>query len=132
MVVDRVDAALVLASTLVATGTSSLSPLTRYSSLIFPFLGLLNIQFGNTDDGYMRMLLWSANGLAQAFAWPAVSTILVREFSKEERGRYWSLVSMSQNLGPPFLCVFSLSRSHILTLRPGFLRLLSPFSLSFV
>src|SRR5687768_14868369 len=112
IVCDRVDAALILSLCLFTTGIMNFISECLSFLLICSYfggnyvfilctirLGLINVIFAQTRSTMVWTGLWLLNGLAQAFAWPAVSVVLIAKFAKIERGRYWSLVSISQNLG---------------------------------
>lgn len=48
----------------------------------------------------LSISLWAASGFAQAFIWPALSRVFLSWFPRpEQRGRWYSMLAISQNVG---------------------------------
>ncbi|MDF2576592.1 MAG: putative hexose phosphate transport protein [Chlamydiales bacterium] len=64
--------------------------------------GIANILFGMSSSITMFALLWGLNGWFQGFGWPPVAKTLTQWYSKSERGRWWSFLNTSHNMGALF------------------------------
>lgn len=61
--------------------------------------GLLNIFIGLSTSFTLIALFWILNGWFQGFGWPPCARYLTHWYSHSERGTYWSLLMISQNIG---------------------------------
>lgn len=71
--------------------------------------GLVSILFGCASSFYLFAIFWSLNGWFQGFGWPSCTRILTQWYSKSERGRWWSSLSTSLNVGgaiTPFIVAY--------------------------
>lgn len=61
--------------------------------------GLLNVFVGFSTSFTLIALFWILNGWFQGFGWPPCARYLTHWYSHSERGTYWSLLMISQNIG---------------------------------
>lgn len=61
--------------------------------------GIFNILFGFSSSLFIFALLWGLNGWFQGFGWPPCVRILTHWYSHSERGSWWSMWTVSQNVG---------------------------------
>lgn len=61
--------------------------------------GMLNILFGFSSSILLFALIWGLNGWFQGFGWPPCVRTLSHWYSHSERGSWWSMWSVSQNVG---------------------------------
>lgn len=61
--------------------------------------GVLNIAFASSSSIFLFSLFWGFNGLFQGFGWPPITKLLTHWYHPQERGRWWSLISSSHNIG---------------------------------
>lgn len=72
-------------------------PLLILSLLVAATCNALMFQFGLY---YLDVALWGANGIAQAFIWPAMALIFFNWFGQSKaRGTLYAVLSTNQNLG---------------------------------
>lgn len=72
--------------------------------------GLCTLLFGCSSSLLLFSFFWSMNGLVQGSGWPSCTRLLTNWYSKSERGRSWSTLSTSQNIGgaiTPFIVAYS-------------------------
>ena len=65
--------------------------------------GVLNILFGLSSSLTVFSIIWCLNGWFQGFGWPPCARLLTQWYSKSERGRWWSIWSVSHNVGAFFI-----------------------------
>lgn len=83
-----------------ASGVLSDQSNPRYFMAIGLFLtGVINIFFGMSSSLMAFAILWSFNGWFQGFGWPPCARFLTHWYSHSERGSWWSLCSVSHNVG---------------------------------
>lgn len=73
--------------------------------------GLINILFGFSSSLFLFALFWGLNGWFQGFGWPPCVRLLSHWYSHSERGSWWSMWTVSQNVGAfliPWIVGFSL------------------------
>ena len=84
----------------------------RYFMAIGLFMtAVVNILFGLSSSMFLFMLFWGLNGWFQGFGWPPCSRYLTHWYSQSERGRWWSIWTVSHNVGAfllPILVGFTL------------------------
>ena len=61
--------------------------------------GIVNIFFGFSSSLLLFALFWGLNGWFQGFGWPPCVRFLTHWYSHSERGSWWSICSVSQNIG---------------------------------
>lgn len=61
--------------------------------------GFLNIFFGLSSSIFFFAIFWGLNGWFQGFGWPACARFLTQWYSHSERGSWWSICSLSHNVG---------------------------------
>lgn len=61
--------------------------------------GILNIFFGFSSSLLMFAVFWGLNGWFQGFGWPPCVRFLTHWYSHSERGSWWSIWTVSQNVG---------------------------------
>jgi len=61
--------------------------------------GILNILFGFSSTFWVLALFWGLNGWFQGFGWPPCARFLTHWYSQNERGSWWSICSLSHNVG---------------------------------
>ncbi len=61
--------------------------------------GIMNIFFGLSDSVLFFTALWVANAWFQGWGWPACSKLLTTWYSRNERGRWWSIWNTAHNVG---------------------------------
>lgn len=61
--------------------------------------GFINIAFGFSSSLLVFIFLWGLNGWFQGFGWPPCTRFLTHWYSHSERGSWWSLCSVSHNVG---------------------------------
>lgn len=61
--------------------------------------GFASLFFGSFSSFYLLAIFWSINGWFQGFGWPCCTRILTQWYSQSERGRWWSSLSTSLNVG---------------------------------
>ncbi|HLB53168.1 MAG TPA: MFS transporter [Chlamydiales bacterium] len=61
--------------------------------------GCFNFFFGASSLFWMFALFWGLNGWFQGWGWPGCAKQLTHWYSQSERGRWWSFLSTSQNIG---------------------------------
>ncbi|BFU59353.1 MULTISPECIES: MFS transporter family glucose-6-phosphate receptor UhpC [Rodentibacter] len=61
--------------------------------------GITNIFFGLSDSVLFFTALWVANAWFQGWGWPACSKLLTTWYSRNERGRWWSIWNTAHNVG---------------------------------
>lgn len=75
------------------------SPVAIYSASLF-FIGVASACFFISNSLTVQVSLWTINGMAQAFAWPALCRIFMAWFPVPSvRGRWYSGLGTSQNAG---------------------------------
>ncbi|MBA3957057.1 MAG: MFS transporter [Parachlamydiaceae bacterium] len=73
--------------------------------------GILNIFFGMSSSVFMFAIFWGLNGWFQGFGWPPCVRFLTHWYSHSERGSWWSIWTVSQNVGAfliPWIVGFTL------------------------
>lgn len=63
------------------------------------FTGMANILFGLSSSLFWLVIFCGLNGWFQGWGWPPITKQLTYWYSKEERGRWWSICSTSHNIG---------------------------------
>lgn len=61
--------------------------------------GVINVLFGLSSSLWMFVILWGLNGWFQGFGWPSCVRFLTHWYSHTERGSWWSVFNISQNVG---------------------------------
>lgn len=61
--------------------------------------GVFNIFFGMSSSLFWLAFLCGLNGIFQGWGWPPITKQLTYWFSKNERGKWWSICSTSHNVG---------------------------------
>ena len=61
--------------------------------------GLCNILFGFSSSLWLFALFWGLNAWFQGFGWPPCVKLLSNWYSHSERGSWWSIWSISHNVG---------------------------------
>lgn len=61
--------------------------------------GVCNILFGLSNYLVLFALFWGLNGLFQGWGWPPITKQLTHWYSKNERGKWWSICAISHNVG---------------------------------
>jgi OPA family sugar phosphate sensor protein UhpC-like MFS transporter len=61
--------------------------------------GVVNICFGMSSSLIMFAIFWGLNGWLQGFGWPPCVRLLTHWYSHSERGSWWSIWAVSQNVG---------------------------------
>jgi OPA family sugar phosphate sensor protein UhpC-like MFS transporter len=61
--------------------------------------GLLNILIGFSSSLTFIATFWILNGWFQGFGWPPCARYLTHWYSHSERGTWWSVLMISQNIG---------------------------------
>lgn len=69
--------------------------------------GLMNIFFGASSSLPIMMVCLVISSIAQAFSWPACTKLLTFWCSYKERGKWWGLCGVGQNLGAGLIPVFA-------------------------
>jgi len=69
--------------------------------------GLMNIVFGASSSLPIMMICLVVSSIAQAFSWPACTKLLTFWCSNKERGKWWGLCGVGQNLGAGLIPVFA-------------------------
>jgi len=67
--------------------------------------GVLNIIFGASSHVWIFVVCWTLNGWFQGFGWPPCAKTLSYWYSRQERGRWWSIWNTSHNIGAAVLAV---------------------------
>jgi OPA family sugar phosphate sensor protein UhpC-like MFS transporter len=65
--------------------------------------GVLNLMFAASSSIVVFGLFWGFNGLFQGFGWPPITKLLTHWYHPQERGKWWSLISCSHNIGGGFI-----------------------------
>lgn len=63
------------------------------------FTGIANILFGFSSSLFWFVIFCGLNGWFQGWGWPPITKQLTYWYSKEERGKWWSICSTSHNVG---------------------------------
>jgi OPA family sugar phosphate sensor protein UhpC-like MFS transporter len=61
--------------------------------------GIFNVLFGFSSSIFLFALFWGFNGWFQGFGWPPCARFLTHWYSQSERGSWWSIWNVSQNVG---------------------------------
>lgn len=61
--------------------------------------GFINIFFGMSSSLFLFAILWCLNGWFQGFGWPPCARYLSYWYSQNERGSWWSIWNVSNNVG---------------------------------
>jgi OPA family sugar phosphate sensor protein UhpC-like MFS transporter len=61
--------------------------------------GIFNICFGFSSSLVLFAIFWGLNGWFQGFGWPPCVRFLSHWYSHSERGSWWSIWTVSQNVG---------------------------------
>ncbi|OOF80443.1 MFS transporter family glucose-6-phosphate receptor UhpC [Rodentibacter caecimuris] len=61
--------------------------------------GIINIFFGLSNSVLFFTALWVLNAWFQGWGWPACSKLLTSWYSRNERGRWWSIWNTAHNVG---------------------------------
>ncbi|MBT6207604.1 MAG: MFS transporter, partial [Francisellaceae bacterium] len=69
--------------------------------------GICNIFFGASSTIIWFIFFWSLNGWFQGFGWPPITKQLTHWYSKQERGRWWSLCAVSHNVGGAAIAIIA-------------------------
>ncbi|EAZ5467666.1 MFS transporter [Salmonella enterica] len=69
--------------------------------------GVVNVIFGLSSSVFTFMILWMVNAFFQGWGWPPCSKILNTWYSKNERGRWWSIWNTSHNIGGAIIPILS-------------------------
>jgi OPA family sugar phosphate sensor protein UhpC-like MFS transporter len=73
--------------------------------------GACNIFFGTSSSLTVFAIVWGLNGWFQGFGWPGCTRLLTHWYSQSERGRWWSFLNTSQNVGgaliPLIVCIMA-------------------------
>ena len=61
--------------------------------------GIFNILFGFSSSLFLFTIFWGLNAWFQGFGWPPCVKLLSYWYSHSERGSWWSVWALSQNVG---------------------------------
>jgi OPA family sugar phosphate sensor protein UhpC-like MFS transporter len=61
--------------------------------------GIFNLLFGMSSSLWFFAVFWGLNGLFQGWGWPGCVKLLTHWYSQSERGRWWSVLNTSMNIG---------------------------------
>lgn len=61
--------------------------------------GILNLFFASSSTLILFAIIWGFNGLFQGFGWPPITKLITHWYHPQERGKWWSLISCSHNIG---------------------------------
>lgn len=61
--------------------------------------GIFNLFFGMSSTLWAFAVFWGLNGLFQGWGWPGCVKLLTHWYSQSERGRWWSSLNTSMNIG---------------------------------
>lgn len=74
--------------------------------------GIFNIFFGFSSSLFLCAIFWGLNAWFQGFGWPPCVKLLSYWYSHSERGSWWSVWAVSQNVGgfvTPWIVALSLA-----------------------
>lgn len=61
--------------------------------------GVVNVWAAGLSSVTPFVILWCLNGFFQGWGWPPIARLMTRWYHPAERGRWWAIVSVSQNVG---------------------------------
>ncbi|MDE3055800.1 MAG: MFS transporter [Verrucomicrobiota bacterium] len=82
--------------------------------------GIANFAMGSSSLLWVFLLAWGCNGWFQGWGWPGCAKQLTHWYSQSERGRWWSFMSTSQNLGGGLIPIVVATSATLLGWRWGF------------